>query len=229
MRSRLKLSKARARISIARRACASSWMRPSAFRCASSKLWMPIDSRFTPAARIARELSRFERAGIRFERDLGVDRERHARAHRAEQALDGRRREQARRAAAEEDRVDAAAPHQRQRLVEVGDQRVDVRGFGQRRRRASCELKSQYGHLRTHHGMWMYSDSGGSAVKCGARRGRPAADALRGGGDVASPRHCGRRCFSRATQRRRSACPRWLNRFFSSGSSSAAVRPSAGR
>src|SRR4249919_1840391 len=24
-----------------------------------------------------------------------------------------------------------------------------------------CELKSQYGHFRTHHGMWMYSDSGG--------------------------------------------------------------------
>ena len=27
---------------------------------------------------------------------------------------------------------------------------------------AACELKSQYGHLRTHHGMCTYSDSGGS-------------------------------------------------------------------
>src|SRR4051812_14304474 len=29
----------------------------------------------------------------------------------------------------------------------------------------SCELKSQYGHLRTHHGIWTYSASGGSASK----------------------------------------------------------------
>ncbi len=34
---------------------------------------------------------------------------------------------------------------------EVGDQRVDVRGLG-RLARASCELKSQYGHFLTHHG-----------------------------------------------------------------------------
>ena len=27
-----------------------------------------------------------------------------------------------------------------------------------------CELKSQYGHLRTHQGKWTYSDSGGDSV-----------------------------------------------------------------
>lgn len=30
--------------------------------------------------------------------------------------------------------------------------------------RDSWELKSQYGHLRTHHGMWIYSDNGGGWV-----------------------------------------------------------------
>ena len=43
-----------AAISTARRASRASWMRPSACRCASSKLCMPIDSRLTPLARNAR-------------------------------------------------------------------------------------------------------------------------------------------------------------------------------
>lgn len=30
---------------------------------------------------------------------------------------------------------------------------------------SACELKSQYGHLRTHQGIWTYSDSGGVTVK----------------------------------------------------------------
>src|SRR5437879_5748837 len=33
--------------------------------------------------------------------------------------------------------------------------------------RRSCELKSQYGHFLRHHGMWIYSASGGSAAKRG--------------------------------------------------------------
>src|SRR5258706_9110805 len=37
---------------------------------------------------------------------------------------------------------------------------------------ALCELKSQYGHLRTHHGMWMYSDSGGSDAAFPSPSGR---------------------------------------------------------
>ena len=52
-------------------------------------------------------------------------------------------------------RVHGAAPHQRQRGVEVGHQRVEVALLGQRVAaplRHSCELKSQYGHLRRHHG-----------------------------------------------------------------------------
>ena len=31
--------------------------------------------------------------------------------------------------------------------------------------RLSCELKSQYGHFLTHHGMWIYKESGDELVK----------------------------------------------------------------
>ena len=81
---------------------------------------------------VRRELRRFERAGIGFERDLGVGRERHARAHGRQDRVDRLGAQHARRAAAEENRVDAPAPDERQRLVEIRDERIDVgslRGF----------------------------------------------------------------------------------------------------
>src|SRR5690606_24593171 len=52
--------------------------------------------------------------------------------------------------------------------------------------RASWELKSQYGHLRTHHGTGTYKDKGGKgrlAKPCpaaGRTRGRDASSALAG-------------------------------------------------
>jgi hypothetical protein len=67
-----------------------------------------------------------EGAGVGFERDLAIGRELEARAHIAEQAVDGLRRKQAGRAAADEDGVDGAAPDERQRGVQVGQQRIDV-------------------------------------------------------------------------------------------------------
>ena len=78
------------------------------------------------------ELLGLERPGVRLERDLGVGRELEPRAERGEQPVDRRGGEQARRPAAEEDRVHPPAPHRRQRALEVGDQRVDVRALGQR-------------------------------------------------------------------------------------------------
>ena len=76
---------------------------------------------------------------------------------------------------------DLAAPDRRQRELEVGEQRVDVARRLRASPRASCELKSQYGHFLTHHGMCTYSDSGGSAAKRGLRRRRrPAASRDRG-------------------------------------------------
>ncbi len=116
----------------------------------------------------AGELLALEGAGIRLQRDLGVGRQRHAGADAGEQAVDRRRREEARRAAADEHRSRPGGPRSTAA-------RTRGRRAARRRRRpraasprASCELKSQYGHLRTHHGMWTYSASGGSAANRGA-------------------------------------------------------------
>ena len=89
--------------------------------------------------------------------------ERQARANAGEQAVDRLRREQARRAAADEHAHDLASPHRaaaRTRGRPAAHRRSASSGTSPR---ASCELKSQYGHLRTHHGMCTYSASGGSA------------------------------------------------------------------
>jgi hypothetical protein len=95
-----------------------------------------------------------EGAGIGLERDLAARLERQAGADRGDEGLDRRRREQARRAAADEDGVDAPAPDERQRRLQVAHQRIDVAVLGQRRAssRQACELKSQYGHFFRHHG-----------------------------------------------------------------------------
>ena len=61
--------------SAARRASSASCTRPSARRKRSSKLCTPSDSRFTPAAEEPGEFRALERAGIRFQRDLGIGRQ----------------------------------------------------------------------------------------------------------------------------------------------------------
>ena len=53
-----------------------------------------------------------------------------------------------------------ATSRQRQILIQVRQQCVDIFKLAGNACGALCELKSQYGHLRTHQGMWMYSDSG---------------------------------------------------------------------
>ena len=125
---------------------------------------MPKLSRLTPARAVVREAAVLGRAGIGFQGDLAIGREAQPAAGRLQEGVDGLRREQAGRAATEEHAVHHAAPDQRQVLVEVGDQCIDIGVERQGSRAAcanSCELKSQYGHLRTHHGRCTYSDSGG--------------------------------------------------------------------
>ena len=113
-------------ISTAWRACAASWMRPSAFRCALVET-LDADRQPVHAARAKlRELVGFEGAGIGFERDFGVGVERQQRAHVRQQAVEPVRRQQARRAAADEHRMHLAAPDQRQRHFEIGAQRVEI-------------------------------------------------------------------------------------------------------
>jgi hypothetical protein len=92
-----------------------------------------------------------DRAGVGFQRDLGVRRQHGQRPEGGDQFVDGGGREQAGRAAAEEDGLHRPAPDQRQGRLQVGDQGGDVFAFGIVSP-ASCELKSQYGHFWTHHG-----------------------------------------------------------------------------
>ena len=78
----------------------------------------------------------FDRSGIGLERDLGTGQERQAAAQRCQQLVDDLAGEQARRAAADEDAVDAAAPDQRQSRLEIGDQGRQVVALRDRRRRS---------------------------------------------------------------------------------------------
>ena len=75
-----------------------------------------------------------EAARVGLERDLAARLERQAGADGGDQPLDLRRLEQARRAAADEDRVDAPAPDEGQRCFEIGDQGVDIALLRQLRR-----------------------------------------------------------------------------------------------
>ena len=134
IRSRLKLSKPASCASFtAASACALSWMRPRRCRQPSSKLWMPKLNAVHAGGAIMLEAAMLGGAGIGFQRDLEVRCEAQARAGRLQERIDRFRREQRRRAAAEEHRVHGAAPCQRQVVVEVGDQCIDI---GRERQRA---------------------------------------------------------------------------------------------
>jgi hypothetical protein len=80
----------------------------------------------------AGELGGFDRARVGFQRDFSFRREHGERPEGGDQFVDGRRREQAGRAAAEEDTGHRPAPDQRQGGLQIGDQRRDVLGFRNR-------------------------------------------------------------------------------------------------
>jgi hypothetical protein len=75
---------------------------------------------------VAAKAIALEGARIGFQRDLAARFQRQPRAHVGDQRFDALRREQARRAAADEDGVHAASPDERQRRLEVGAQRIEV-------------------------------------------------------------------------------------------------------
>ncbi|MCY1411947.1 hypothetical protein D9M71_273430 [compost metagenome] len=77
------------------------------------------------------ELLLLERSGVGFQGDLDVPGKRDALLHTHQQAAKGAGAEQARGAAAEEDRADRAAINGAQFLVQVGQQGIDVRFFRQ--------------------------------------------------------------------------------------------------
>ena len=172
----------------------------------------------------AGEFRALEGSRIGLERDFRVGRERDARTHGRQQPIDRLRREEARRAAADEHRADLAAPDRRQRTFEIGDQCVDVGVLGQRfRRRMRIEIAIR-DTCCMHHGMCTYSASGGSAVNCG----RAIAPAI----DPRDHRRSVRRVSAHRTLRRRfarSGCaspvPRCDSSFFRSSGNSAPVSP----
>ena len=130
MRSRFTFSKVASAISTARLASRASWTRPMAFRL---RVVEALDAdREAVHARVAEvaELRLLEGAGVRLQRDLGVGLHRQQRARRGEEAVDRARREEAGRAAADEDRVHAPAPYLRHARLEVRDHRVHVARLG---------------------------------------------------------------------------------------------------
>ena len=151
MRSRLKLSKPARAASAPRRACAAVVDAAERRSCASSNLCTPSDRRLTPArgSRANRPCSNVP--GIRLERDLGIRRS-------------GSRARDARRAGARSRRrrtgwacrrrgicSTVAAPDERQ-VASRSASSAATYSLLRHSPRASCELKSQYGHLRTHQG-----------------------------------------------------------------------------
>ena len=172
IRSRLMLSKPASCASFtARSASRLSWMRPRRCRQPSSKLWMPKLSAVHARGAVA-----LEAAVLGGARDCvssvisAPGREAQPRAGRLQERVDRLRREQA-----------TACRRRRTRCARCGPTPAAGPARGRRparrrtrrtaaRRVCSCELKSQYGHLRTHHGMWTYSDSGGG--RAASRRSR---------------------------------------------------------
>ena len=78
---------------------------------------------------VAGKAARLGGAGVGFQRDFGARQQSQSGAHGGEQGVDRFGREQARRAAADEDAGHAPAPHQRQGRLQVGDQRVQIVRF----------------------------------------------------------------------------------------------------
>ncbi len=152
-------------------------------------------------------------AGIRLQRNFRVGFHLDSRAHRAEQRIDLLGREQAGRAAAHEDAGEPASPDRRQQRLEIAQQCGDV--FRER------QLALALVRIEVAVGALLHAP--GQVHVERERRQRGEANLAH----VAKHGRAHRAC-SRSSSLR-SAWPRWLMRFFSSGASSAAVLPSAGR
>ena len=150
------------------------------------------------------ETSVLGRAGIGFQGDLAAGREAQPGAGGLQKTVHRRRRKQTGRTAAEEYRLHGTAPDQRQIVIEIGDQRIDV---GVERRCALGLVRIEiavgtfaYAPRQMHvERKWRQTQH---------RAQRTAA-----------------RSFSRSCANAR---PRWLMRFFSDGSNSAAPMPRPG-
>src|SRR3954462_4087465 len=198
IRSRLTLSKLSSAASTPRRASAAEWMRPSAVSIPSSKLCTPSEMRFTPASRKPRKRPASTVPGFASKVISAM----------GSTGMRARMAESSGSMASGEKRLGVPPP-----MKTLTMRRPHTEGSNVSRSAISfatysasgsapprsCELKSQYGHLRTHHGICTYSASGGRAVSstrpgrsttiCGmqelqqlAQRERAVADAVLLGG-----------------------------------------------
>ncbi len=184
-----------------------------------------------PGRAVAVEAAVLGGAGVGLQRHFQVRREPQPRAGLLQEAVDRLGREQAGGAAAEEHAADHPAPDQRQVLVQVADQRVDI---GVERQRALAGMRVEIAVRAFAHapgqvhvqrqGRWHQphrcvicaAGLAGQVVAMvvGVRHGRAG---RRGQGGQCQAASCRLSCC-RATAR-------WLMAFFSAGSISAAVRP----
>jgi hypothetical protein len=126
----LTLPKIMSAASAARRASSSSCTRPERAKLRGIEALHAEREAVDAGREESRELLPLEGAGIGFERDLRARHDGQPRADAAEQAVDRVGGEDARRSAADEHADDLAAPYERQRALEVLQQRVDVLRLG---------------------------------------------------------------------------------------------------
>ena len=129
---------------------------PERRSCRSSKLCAPRDTRLMPAARYSAKRPRSMVPGIRLERHFRVGGECRAR---------GAPRRAPARCASAENRLGVPPPRNTLTMRRAGRDRAHCNARSRSRAsrycasgsspRSACELKSQYGHLRTHHGKCM--------------------------------------------------------------------------
>src|SRR4051794_35099828 len=131
IRSMLTLSKLASAVETALRASAAPWMRPSAESMASSKLCTPSETRLTPASRKPRKRAASTVPGLASS-VISAPGSSVRRAHSGKQLVDGLRREEARRATADEHAHEPPSPHRRKQRLEIGDELGHVFTLGQR-------------------------------------------------------------------------------------------------
>src|SRR6266850_3847158 len=138
-------------------------MRPSALRCAGSKLWTPIDSRLTPAARKSANFCASKVPGLASS-VISASGASGSLARIADSSSSSARADSREGVPPPKKTVYIGLPQtcgsasSRSAISDATYSRSGISPF------VSWELKSQYGHLRTHHGIWTYSDRGGSAA-----------------------------------------------------------------
>src|SRR5690606_6223246 len=139
------------------------WIRPNAFKCCALKLWMPMDKRLTPLARYDLNLSASKVPGF-----ASI-----VTSTPGSNGIKVRISDNKRSRPAADSRLGVPPP---MKIVCSLRPQINGKAISRSVRKAeryassgisppaSCELKSQYGHLRTHQGMCTYSDNGGKAA-----------------------------------------------------------------